>query len=170
MARHLGLLAIACSLLVFNSGCQQESAQGITGDAWEYYAHGDPIVTLNRWARVGMDDNDQIYYVDFHAEDKVVDENLFIVRDLKHLKSLDLGGTKVTDFGMKNLRGLKQLEVLHLPDGITDIGLQDLRPLAGEKMREIFISPESGVTSDGVDQLKVWFPKAKIYYRDIFRL
>ena len=168
MNRYSAMLLVVGVALGACSGCRQQNAAAVTGEAWEYYAHGDPRVTLNRWARVGLDDNDEIYYIDFHAEDKVTDENLFIVRDLNNLKLLDLRGTQVTDIGLKYVRGLTKLEVLRLPDGVSDAGLFNLRQI--EDLKEIYISPNSGVTSVGVDQLKGWFPDAKIYFTEIFRL
>ena len=47
---------------------------------------------------------------------------------LKNLQALDLGRTKVTDAGLKELAGLKSLHALYL-DGtqVTDAGLKKLR-------------------------------------------
>jgi hypothetical protein len=43
------------------------------------------------------------------------------------LQFLNLSETQVTDAGLKELTGLKGLQLLSLPTRVTDAGLQELR-------------------------------------------
>ena len=59
---------------------------------------------------------------------KVTDADLRILKDLKHLQSLYLGGTEVTDGGLSDLREIKSLIFVGLlKSKVTDNGIRVLQ-------------------------------------------
>jgi internalin A len=61
----------------------------------------------------------------------VTDGGLKELKGLRNLKSLSLNGTRITDDGLETVGGLRRLEVLILENTrITDIGLDELAGLS----------------------------------------
>jgi hypothetical protein len=78
---------------------------------------------------------------------KVTDAGLKELAGLKSLQTLNLVGTQVTDAGLKELAGLKSLQTLNLNDTqVTDAGLKEL---AGLKLKFLFI-PDRAKTDLGL--------------------
>jgi internalin A len=71
-------------------------------------------------------DKDNTYINDFSISDSGLKELV----GLKQLQSLELMGTQVTDTGLKELMGLKQLQLLDLSfTHVTDAGMKELASL-----------------------------------------
>ncbi len=113
------------------------------------------------------------------------DENLKeVLSGLKGLRTLNLGATKVTDAGLKELAALKDLETLHLCyTGITDAGVKELaglknlktlglletkvtdaglKELAGLENLQTLLLYRTKVTAEGAAELKQALPKLNI--------
>ena len=74
--------------------------------------------------------------------------------------SLDLSTTEVTNAGLKELKGLKNLQVLNLGSrNVTDAGLNDLKDLNNLQMLYL---PSGGVTDAGIADLKKALPNVQI--------
>ena len=68
------------------------------------------------------------------GETPVTDTGLKELAGLKNLQDLDLFGTKVTDTGLKELVGLKSLQSLYLcSTKVTDAGMKELAGLQSLK-------------------------------------
>ncbi|HKB38219.1 MAG TPA: hypothetical protein VKD72_17355, partial [Gemmataceae bacterium] len=60
-------------------------------------------------------------------ETKVTDAGLKELKELKNLRTLNLGGTGITDAGLKKLKEFKSLQGLNLMDTkVTDAGVKEL--------------------------------------------
>jgi Leucine-rich repeat (LRR) protein len=71
---------------------------------------------------------------------------------MKDLQVLSLWGTKVTDVGLKELAGLKNLQQLSLQGtGVTDVGLKELAGLDRLVFLDLYGVP--GVTDAGLEKL-----------------
>ena len=57
----------------------------------------------------------------------MTDAGLKELAGLKNLQSLDLWYTGITDAGLKELAELKSLQVLNLPSLVTDAGVAELQ-------------------------------------------
>jgi hypothetical protein len=80
--------------------------------------------------------------------------------ELKNLQKLGLGGTKVTDAGLKELVGLKSLQTLDLRfTKVTDAGLKEL---AGLKSLQRLGLHSTKVTDAGLKELRKALPGCKI--------
>src|SRR5207249_6879954 len=63
-------------------------------------------------------------------ESFITDDGLAVVADLKDLENVNLAYSKVTDQGLKHLAGLKKLKILDLEGcNVTDEGLAQLSGL-----------------------------------------
>src|SRR5262249_55266318 len=78
---------------------------------------------------------------------------------LTGLRSLRLGGTRVTDAGLDHLKGMAALMTLHLDrTGVTDAGLDRLKPLTRLRSLGLF---GTQATEDGVKALQEAIPGLK---------
>jgi uncharacterized protein (TIGR03067 family) len=99
-----------------------------------------------------------IIAVDFNSfstgmdfDDKHLREMTPLLAKLKHLEQLDLGGTGVSDAGMKDVAKLKQLRVLWLAGTkVTDDGLKELAAL--EQLNNLFLANDK-ITGEGFRKL-----------------
>ena len=83
---------------------------------------------------------------------------------MQKLTFLDLGGTKITDAGLKEVAKLHQLTLLYLRDTkITDAGLKDVAKM---KQLEWLALYDTKVTKAGVAELKKALPKCAIPARN----
>ncbi len=97
--------------------------------------------------------------VDFDGKGKV-EEGLAYVAALKHVRTLDLSMSKVTDAEVGQVAGLGQMQVLNLNfTGVTDAGLEHLGGLKG--LRTLFLHGTK-VTVAGVKRLQVALPGCAI--------
>jgi hypothetical protein len=55
--------------------------------------------------------------------------DLACLKDLRHIRSLDLGGNRITDAGLVQLGALKELQELRLSLGVSDARLGHLEEL-----------------------------------------
>jgi Leucine-rich repeat (LRR) protein len=79
---------------------------------------------------------------------QVTDAGLKELAGLKNLQSLDLGNTQVTDVGVKELGALKNLELLYLGrTQVTDVGLKGLLELENLESLNLVGTP---VTDEGL--------------------
>jgi internalin A len=91
---------------------------------------------------------------------EVTDAGLKDLVGMKNLTVLQLGVTKVTDAGLKHLAGLKQLAVLELHrTAVTDVGLLELVEL--KNLIKLDVS-ETKVTDKGVVKLRKALPNCRI--------
>jgi hypothetical protein len=83
---------------------------------------------------------------------KVTDAGLKELKGLNNLNVLVLNNTQVTDAGLKELKGLNNLEILSL-DGtkVTDAGLKELKGL--KNLTRLYLK-ETKVTDAGLKELK----------------
>jgi Leucine Rich repeat len=110
-------------------------------------------------ARAGSDSEAPVVKVEFNRA-ALTDEKLEVaVRHMKELKSLravTLGFTKVTDAGLVHLAGLPQLEELGLAQtAVTDAGLTHLKGLKKLKRLDLV---GTKVTDKGADDLRAAIP------------
>ena len=78
----------------------------------------------------------------------------------KPVIEVNLGDTKVTDAGLKELKDLKQLTTLNLKfTGVTDAGLKELKDL--KQLTTLYLGGTK-VTDDGVADLQKALPGCKI--------
>ncbi len=83
---------------------------------------------------------------------KVTDDGVRNIRMMTSLKSLIIAGTAVTDTGLKELRGLRSLMFLSLAGTqVTDFGLKQLLTLSNLSVLNLENCP--GVTDAGIDRL-----------------
>jgi hypothetical protein len=91
---------------------------------------------------------------------KVTDAGLKDLAGLKQLQWLNLTKTQVTDAGLKHLAGLKQLRELDLRNiKVTDAGLKHL---AGLKQLRLLLLTNTKVTDKGIADLKKALPNLVI--------
>jgi Leucine Rich repeat len=83
---------------------------------------------------------------------RVTDAGLKNLKELKGLRTLDLGKCQVTDAGLKELRELNKLEVLMLDSTkVSDAGLKELKDL---KRLHTLDLDNTKITDDGLKELK----------------
>src|SRR5262245_12750809 len=83
---------------------------------------------------------------------RITDAGLKPLKELNHLRSLELCATQVTDEGIKELKGLKRLQRLDLSGTkITDAGLKELKELKSLQGLDLGYTQ---VTDAGLKQLK----------------
>ncbi|MCA9069043.1 MAG: hypothetical protein KDA84_08980, partial [Planctomycetaceae bacterium] len=89
------------------------------------------------------------------------DSELKELADHPTLRELRLLGTSISDEGLRHLTGLDKLEYLRIfeSSNVTDEGLKYLESL--ETLRRLDLK-ETGVTTEGVAELKQALPKCKI--------
>ena len=96
------------------------------------------------------------------AASKITDAGLKELTGLKQLRDPGLGSTQVTDAGLKQLTALKDLEKLNLNfTKVTDAGLKDLATLTKLELLGLSFTQ---VTKDGVKKLQESLPKCKIIH------
>jgi Leucine-rich repeat (LRR) protein len=85
------------------------------------------------------------------ASRSITDTGLKELLGLKNLSVLYLGGTQVTDAGLKELAGLKNLSVLYLNNTqVTNVGLKEL---LGLKNLSVLYLSDTRVTDAGLKEL-----------------
>lgn len=90
------------------------------------------------------------------------DEEVLRISRFSKLRGIELQDSTVTDSGLANLRGLKEIEELNLRStAITDAGLEFLRDL--KSLEGIYLH-NSTVTNEGVNKLKQALPDCEIYH------
>ncbi len=90
----------------------------------------------------------------------VTDAGLKELAPLKSLTTLELSVTQVTDAGLKELAPLKNLTTLNLSETkVTDAGLKELAPL--KNLTKLFLA-RTKVTDAGVAELQKALPNCKI--------
>lgn len=86
------------------------------------------------------------------AESPSLDSQLALLTDLEHLRSLHLGGTDVTDEGLRHLAGMASLQRLHLEKTkVSDAGLAHLAGLESLSYLNLY---QTGVTDSGLVHLE----------------
>ena len=86
------------------------------------------------------------------SESSALDGELAMLKNLRHLVSLHLGGTDVTDEGLVHLAGLTALKRLHLEKTrVSDAGLSHLAGLEGLSYLNLY---QTGVTDAGLARLE----------------
>ena len=92
----------------------------------------------------------------------VTDAGLKELKELKGLNELSLQRTAVTDAGLSELKELKQLTKLDLTGTkVTDAGLKELKDL--KELKELFLL-RTQVTDPGVKELQKALPTCKIHW------
>ena len=92
----------------------------------------------------------------------VTDAGLKELAGFKSLQTLNLRGTQVTDAGLKELAGLKSLQSLDLGfNRVTDAGLKELAGL--KSLQELYLYG-TRVTDKGVAELRKALPGCNISY------
>ena len=92
---------------------------------------------------------------------KITDAGLKEVAKLQNLTWLRLDGTEITDTGLKDVAKLQQLVILDLNDTkITDAGLKEVAKL--EKLTRLYLRGTK-ITTAGVAELKKALPTCEIY-------
>jgi Leucine-rich repeat (LRR) protein len=90
----------------------------------------------------------------------ITDAQLVHLRDLTGLTELHLEKTKITDKGLENLKGLVNLEYLNLyGTDVSDAGLANLENM--KKLKRLYLW-QTKVTEAGAAKLKKALPKAEI--------
>lgn len=94
------------------------------------------------------------------ARTKVTDAGLKNLAGFKNLTELHLENTGITDAGLDHLKGLTSLEYLNLYNTkVTDAGIQKLTSLT--KLKALYLW-QTGVTKAGIAQLKGKLPAAQV--------
>ena len=94
------------------------------------------------------------------ASSRVTDAGLKELAGLKNLTTIELDFTLVTDAGLKELAGLKSLTTLELGyTKVTDAGLKELAGLKNLTTLKLSSTPVTGV---GLKELQKALPKCKI--------
>ncbi|MCH7726988.1 MAG: hypothetical protein IH991_10970, partial [Planctomycetes bacterium] len=89
--------------------------------------------------------------LDFNANQNVTDMGYLFLQSLPELRTLNLGGTRITNAGLVNLKKLKKLETLHLwLTTISDEGLLHLTKLPNLKMLKLW---DAHISDDGLKHL-----------------
>lgn len=102
---------------------------------------------------------DKIASIDL-ARTKVTDAGLAQLAGMKNLTELHLENTGITDAGLDHLKGLASLEYLNLYNTkVTDAGAQKLTALT--KLKALYLW-QTGVTKVGVAQIKAKLPATQI--------
>lgn len=101
--------------------------------------------------------------IEINLTDKpVVNEDLKVIAQYKHLQMLKLARTGVTDAGLPSLIPLQNLRIIWLArTGVTDAGLPHLAQL--KSLREVRLYPNK-VTDSAVDELKAKLPGIRVIY------
>src|SRR5262249_11425215 len=90
----------------------------------------------------------------------VTDASLKGLAKFERLHTLYLGGSKVTDAGLKELNGLKELQRLSFSSRMTDTGLKELAGL--KSLQTLTLDQTTQVTDAGVRELQKALPNCKI--------
>jgi hypothetical protein len=99
---------------------------------------------------------------------EVTDDDLMDLDGFPDLKELRIGWSKITDSGLKHIRGLTKLEVLHLDNdtNVTDTGIKHLSGMKELKNLSLQLVPitDAGLkTLSGFTKLEwLWLQHAKI--------
>ena len=106
--------------------------------------------------------NDGRLDVAYHlADGKIGDKQLEPLKKIKHIHSLNLRGTEVTDAGLAAIAGLGSLERLHLEKTkVTDAGLAHLKGLANLQYLNVY---GTAVTDAGLKHLAGLKKLKKLY-------
>jgi hypothetical protein len=106
--------------------------------------------------------NDPSLEVSYHlSRDKLTDEHLAVLEQLKSVVSLNLRGKEVTNAQLAHLEKLKSLKKLHLEKTkITDAGLAHLKGLTELEYLNLYGTP---VTDKGLEQLTGLKKLKKLY-------
>ncbi len=98
--------------------------------------------------------------LDLSYNPQITDAGMLNLRELKHLRCLNLGGTGITKKTLKILSNFSDLEELRLQNtAIDDSRLAELQKL--KHLRYVLLKG-SMVTLKGADQLKQWLPDVKV--------
>ena len=90
---------------------------------------------------------------------EMTDRGLAYLRNLTHLQTLLIGGTKVTDVGLTNLRAMKELKKLSLfQTQVTDAAVPHLKRLSN---LETLLISGSKITEAGTRELQAALPKVR---------
>lgn len=108
-----------------------------------------------------VDENPKRTLYVFSLPKTVTDEDLKKVPNLPFEFGLGLGSTAITDAGLKELTGHKQLVYLDLYETkVTDAGIKKLAAL---KKLTALILAKTKVTDAGIKQLRAALPKCEVY-------
>jgi hypothetical protein len=104
-------------------------------------------------------DDDKLVEVNLEGK-RISDDDLKLLKPLRHLRKLDLEETPITDEGLKHLSGLTSLEHLDLEETrVTDAGMDHLKGLKNLKVINL---DDTRVTKRGEQILKDAIPGLKI--------
>lgn len=112
-------------------------------------------------AMPNLDDFDQLIAIDLFMS-RVDEPCLRTVAKCKSLEGLNLYETGVTDRGLQELRPLQNLKNLELAanEELTDAGLEPLKTL--KSLKRLSLGGRSGITKEGVAQLRAALPDCEI--------
>jgi hypothetical protein len=91
------------------------------------------------------------------------DEDAQLLRELREVNTLNLGGTDITNDGLRHLADLNELRILHLwGTDISDEGLVHLIRLTELRYLQI---RENDISRKGVDKLQKELPRCEIVWQ-----
>jgi len=86
------------------------------------------------------------------------------IKKLLKLRYLDASETKITDAGLKELKGLRSLETVYLiATDISDAGLRELKALPN--LQTLNVLNAKKVTKAGVNEFEKACPKVSLVYK-----
>ena len=130
-------------------GCGSESPSSKLDTSQKSQEEALDAIT-NFGAFVILDESDEISLIDLGGT-KITDADLVNLKGMTSLKSLTLKGTKISDTGLEHLKGLTRLKILNLDNtNVSDTGLEHLKGLSSLKWLYL---DNTKVTDKGVNKL-----------------
>ncbi len=93
---------------------------------------------------------DKLISVSFAGNEKFGDNEMRLLKPLKNVKTLQLQSTKITDEGLKELKGLQITALLLYDNQITDVGLKELRD--HKNLYNLYLG-KTKITDNGLTEL-----------------
>jgi hypothetical protein len=136
------LAGLTCALHAAEAGDEKSAAAAIEKLGGKVRLDGDKVVEVNLEGR------------------RISDDDLKVLKPLRHLRKLDLEETPITDEGLKHLSHLTSLEHLDLEETrVTDAGMVHLKGLKSLKTINL---DDTRVSKRGEQVLKDAIPGLRI--------
>ena len=149
-SKHVDLGAAGRRALQLVAQSENDSAARLGAAALRQFIVSAIAKLERKGAKVDVDDHGNVRSVNFTRK-KIADSDLQPLVELRHLKTLDLRFTPISNAGLAYVKELTTLETLNLQaTRVTDDGLRQLQSLTNMQK---FSVERTAVTDDGLEYL-----------------